>query len=98
MRGLPHAYRDIDAPLGTTLLVEVSGLSGGQWFLHRESSGWSLVKQPHRNFASRVTIPEALAWHIFTKGIDRDSARAQIQIEGDQSLGEKVLHLTAIVG
>jgi hypothetical protein len=39
-----------------------------------------------------------LAWRVFTKGINRDSARAQIEIEGDQDLGERVLQLTAIVG
>jgi uncharacterized protein (TIGR03083 family) len=98
LRGLPYAYRNVDAPVGTALLVEVSGPSGGQWVLSRESAGWNLVKQPHGKFAARVMIPEALAWRVFTKGIHRDSARAQIQIEGDQALGEKVLHLTAIVG
>jgi len=44
-----------------------------------------------------VTIPQALAWRLFTKGIDRNSARAQVEIGGDQGLGEKVLELTAIV-
>jgi uncharacterized protein (TIGR03083 family) len=98
VRGLPHVYRDVDAPLGTALLLEISGDSGGQWFLSRGSAAWTLVKQPAGNFASRVKIPQELAWRVFTKGIDRDSARAQIQIEGDRNLGEKVLHLTAIVG
>jgi hypothetical protein len=39
-----------------------------------------------------------LAWRVFTKGIDRDSARSQIEVKGDRDLGEKVLQLTAIVG
>jgi len=39
-----------------------------------------------------------LAWRVFTKGIARQSACVQIQIEGDQDLGAKVLQLTAIVG
>ena len=48
--------------------------------------------------AARVTIPQALAWRLFTKGIDRASARADIQIEGNPQLAEKVLQLTTIVG
>ena len=36
--------------------------------------------------------------HQRKKGIDRDSARRQIAIDGNRDLGEKVLHLTAIVG
>jgi hypothetical protein len=39
-----------------------------------------------------------LAWRIFTKGIDRNAASANVQIEGNQILGERVLSLTAIVG
>jgi hypothetical protein len=45
-----------------------------------------------------VAIPQELAWRVFTKGIDRDTARNQILIEGDGDLAEKVFELTAIVG
>ncbi len=98
VRGLPHLYRDVDAPLGTSLLLEISGECGGRWVLTKGSIGWRLAKPSDEKFASRVTIPQELAWRVFTKGIDRDSARARIAVEGDQDLGEKVLQLTAIVG
>jgi uncharacterized protein (TIGR03083 family) len=98
VRGLPHVYRSVDAPLGTLLLLEISGECGGQWFLSRESAGWHFVKPTDREWASRVSIPQELAWRVFTKGIDRDSARSQIEVNGDRDLGEKVLQLTAIVG
>jgi hypothetical protein len=35
-------------------------------------------------------MPEALAWRLFTKGIDRDAAPAQIQIEGDRKLATRL--------
>lgn len=98
LRGLPHVYRDVDAPTGTTVLVEISGECGGQWFLSRGPTTWELVTGSTRDFAARVTIAQELAWRLFTKGIDRHSAQTQIEIEGNRSLGEKVLHLTAIVG
>jgi uncharacterized protein (TIGR03083 family) len=97
LRGLPHAFRNVNAQSGATLLVEISGECGGEWFLSRGPAFWRLVKEFTGDVASRVTIPQALAWRLFTKGIDHDSARAQIQIDGDQELGEKVLDLTAIV-
>jgi hypothetical protein len=31
------------------------------------------------------------AWRLFTKGIDRDSARAQIELKGNRELGDVVL-------
>ena len=59
--------------------------------------GAVLSSQSSEAVASRVTIPQPLAWRLFTKGIDRRSARAQVKIEGDSDLGDKVLSLTAIV-
>jgi len=81
-RGLPHVYRDIDAPAGTILLLEISGECGGQWFLYRGTTRWDFVSPPAKEVESRVTIPQELAWRVFTKGIDRDSARRQIAVEG----------------
>jgi hypothetical protein len=66
--------------------------------LSKDPAKWVLVKEPAGALASRVTIPQALAWRLFTKGIDRDSVRAQITVEGNPELGEKVLYLTAIIG
>jgi uncharacterized protein (TIGR03083 family) len=98
VRGLPYLYRHVDAPLGTMIRLEISGECGGQWFLCKGTGGWHFVKRPEGNFASQVTIPEQLAWRIFTKGLDRASARGQIQVHGNRDLGERVLDLTAIVG
>jgi uncharacterized protein (TIGR03083 family) len=98
VRGLPHVYRDVDAPVGTTLLLEISGECGGQWFLSRGSTRWNFASRSVGEFASRVKIPQELARRVFTQGIARDSARTQIEIEGNRDLGEKVLRLTAIVG
>ena len=97
LRGLPHLYRNIDAPAGTMVVVEISGECGGHWILLRGSSGWAFSDSAAEP-ATRVTIPQELAWRVFTKGLDRDSARQQFKIEGDRCLGEKLLSLTAIVG
>ncbi len=98
VRGLPHVYRNVGAPDGTSLLLEISGECGGLWLLSRRSTEWRFVKPPEGEFASRVVIPQELAWRVFTKGIDRDSARKQIEVEGNRDLAEKVFQLTAIVG
>jgi uncharacterized protein (TIGR03083 family) len=97
LRGLPHLLRDVKVSSGTTIQVEVAGDCGGQWWVSKGSAAWAMVKNPPGVIVSRVTIPQSLAWRLFTRGIERDSARTQITIEGDQELGEKVLGLTAIV-
>ena len=65
--------------------------------MSRQDSGWKFVKDSPADVAARVTIPQEIAWRIFTKGIDRDLAKAQIAIEGDHRLGNIILDLTAIV-
>src|SRR5260370_18193802 len=75
VRGLPHLYRDVGAPAGTVLLLEISGDCGGRWFLSKGSAGWHFVKPSDEKPASRVTIPQEFAWLVFTKGIDRGLSR-----------------------
>ena len=97
VRALPFLYRDVAAPAGTLVRLEISGDCGGTWLLSRQTSGWALVTDGGGDAASWVIMPQALAWRIFTRGIDREAARALVEIHGDRDLGEKILHLTAIV-
>ena len=98
LRGLPHLYRRVVAPAGTTVAIEISGKCGGMWFLAKAIQGWRLVTSPAVECAARVTIPQEIAWRVFTKGLTRELIRAQIKVEGDRNVGETVLQLTAIVG
>jgi uncharacterized protein (TIGR03083 family) len=98
LRGLPHAYRSVAAPIGTTLLVEITGPSGGRWLLSKQSAGWILGKPSDGDVNTHVAIPEEIAWRVFTKGIDRAAARARMEVQGDQDLAKRILHFTAIVG
>src|ERR1700721_2532939 len=73
VRGLPHAYRQISASPGTSIRLEISGECGGQWVLSKGAAGWGFLRQSPEALASAVTIPQAIAWRVFTKGIDRDA-------------------------
>ena len=97
MRALPYTYRNIHADSGTLLQFDISGDCGGTWCLHREEGGWQLVKPSLGKATSRVTIPQEIAWRVFTKGIDRESALAQVQVQGDSELGLHILRMIAIV-
>lgn len=57
-----------------------------------------LSGQAVRSIAATVTIPQDIAWRIFTKGIARENARQHVRVTGDAVLGDHILNMTAIVG
>jgi hypothetical protein len=47
---------------------------------------------------AETRIPQEIAWRIFTKGIDRQSALAEMEASGEQEIGLHILNVRAIVG
>ena len=94
LRALPHRYRAVDAPAGTTLQIETAG------------AVWALCKQDHWHLSAAASpsphttihIPTEIAWRLFTKGISPEAARAQSRIDGDTQLSEPFFSTLAIIG
>jgi uncharacterized protein (TIGR03083 family) len=107
VRALPHTYRDVDAPAGTHVLLEITGEAGGRWSLVRESgpkqgdteaqSPWGLFEAVETAPAAIVTLDQETAWRLFTKGIDPVTARDRATIAGDVELGEVALRTVSIL-
>ena len=98
MRALPFAYRDRDGETGTHLRFNVSGECGGSWYLYRDGARWVQTESSQGWQASETTIPQDIAWRIFTKGIDRQSAETQVTVSGHPELARHVLGMVAIIG
>jgi uncharacterized protein (TIGR03083 family) len=98
MRALPHTYRDVRAADGSLAQFNVSGECGGSWFLLRENDNWKLIASPAGENISETTIPQEIAWRIFTKAIAADSARPQLHVTGDVATGLHILKMISIVG
>ena len=98
MRALPYAYRSVQASAGTVLEVRISGECGGSWRIRKDEQGWSALggTVPSEIHAA-TTVPQELAWRIFTKGISRAEARPHLVISGDERIAAAVLDMIAIV-
>ena len=59
---------------------------------------WQLASEPVGTIVATVTIPQDIAWRIFTKGIAHENARKHVRVTGDTALGNHVLNMLAIVG
>jgi uncharacterized protein (TIGR03083 family) len=97
LRALPFTYRGFSARPGTFVQINVSGECGGNWYLHCAGQSWQLVDGPLGEKVSETTIPQEIAWRIFTKGIDRESALSRVKVDGDITLGQHVLGMISIV-
>lgn len=97
MRGLPRTFRNNEAVPGTRIVIQVLGDAGGEWTLIRNELAWELLVGYDPQANAYVQLDQDLAWRLFTKGIPRDFARQQAQINGNTILGERVLDLVSIM-
>lgn len=100
MRALPYTYEDVDAPDGTLVGVTIEGEAGGNWFIRRSEDRWSLLYETPASPTARVVMSQSDAWRLFTKRMDRATARDRfpaIRIEGDVDLSERALKMVSIM-
>jgi uncharacterized protein (TIGR03083 family) len=93
--GLPHAYRDVDAPAGTTIVLKVIREGEGAWSIVRDRTRWLLYEGIAPRATTTISLRGDIAWRLFTKGLRRESAEAQI--EGDPKLAEPLFAMLCIV-
>lgn len=97
MRALPFHYRNVPRPTGTAACFNIVGECGGNWWLMRRVDRWELVASPPEQVVSETSIPQEIAWRIFTKGIGVEAAQNEIDVRGDAALGSHILQMVSIV-
>jgi hypothetical protein len=97
LRGAPHAYRHAEAPDGTGVRVAIHGEAGGVWHLRREADRWDFVEHLPAAPAASVALDADTAWRLWTKGMDRQTARARATIEGDEALVAPLFAMVTIM-
>jgi len=97
MRGLPHAYRTVIANAGALIQVTISGEAGGDWFLLKTADGWTLTKNAGSAPDTKITLSPDIAWKVFTKGIDPQTALDASYVSGNINLGENLFNMVAVM-
>ena len=97
MYGMPHAYRQVNAPEGTIVALTVTTDIGGEWYLRRTADNWQLSKTHWGEPAARVSIDPDTAWRLFSKGMTPAAARPVVHITGDEALGETALYMVSVM-
>ncbi len=97
MLALPRTYQQVLAADGTSVAVTITGAAGGSWSITSLGGDWRLYSGLPDMQDAHVILQDDLAWRLFTRGIQRETAREQMLFDGDQSLGLKLLDMVAII-
>nr|WP_294792163.1 maleylpyruvate isomerase N-terminal domain-containing protein [uncultured Mucilaginibacter sp.] len=97
MFGLPHCYRNTNAPNGTIVKITITTDSGGDWYLIKGDTGWILSKTESGDVAASVILDPDTAWKLFTKGLTPDTAAKLVKLGGDIELAGVVLTMVAVM-
>jgi uncharacterized protein (TIGR03083 family) len=97
VRGLPHAYRDVEAVPGDSVTLAITGPSGGTWTLVREPAQWTLRRGEPPAPTARVTLSDAAAWKLLFNALPDAEAAAAVRIEGREELGRAVIAARAVI-
>jgi uncharacterized protein (TIGR03083 family) len=95
LHALPHTFRLVPAATGAVVTVTITGHVEHQWHVVRIAEHWQLMTGRAPKPTATVIIDADTAWRLFTKGID--PAAATITSQGEQTLGQQVLHAVSII-
>jgi uncharacterized protein (TIGR03083 family) len=97
VRGLPHAYREVPAADGETLVLEISGPSGGAYSLTRRGERWILEAGEPVTATTRVRLSDQTAWMLLFNALSQEGMATAIRTEGQPQLAAPLLGARSIV-
>jgi uncharacterized protein (TIGR03083 family) len=100
MRALPHTYRNVEAPPGSSVSVLVSGEAGGRWHIFKKADGWNQIAEAPLQATAIVKLDQDTAWRMVTKRRSREAIRREfpdIEITGNENLGLPVLETVSVM-
>lgn len=97
LRALPYGLRGLAPAEGeTTLSVQVSDLTPGDWSLKGDANGWRFVTAVgHAD--TTVTWTADTIWRVGSRMIDPAQARARAHVEGEVDVAAAVCRLLAVI-
>lgn len=97
VRGLPHAFRDVAAAAGQTVVIDITGASGRQWTLSREEQRWSLSRGAAASATTRIRLDDDTAWKLLFNALPANDAARAVQVEGRTELGRALLRARSVI-
>jgi uncharacterized protein (TIGR03083 family) len=97
VRGLPHAFRDVQAEAGAAIDIDIDGPSGGRWTLRRDPPRWTLWRGEPAAPAARLRLSDVAAWQLLFNALPDREAAAAVRVEGRAELGRAFLRARSVI-
>lgn len=97
LRGLPYAFRHLDAAAGTRVGIAVHGPAGGLWTLVRDADRWAIQAGVSDTANASVRISDENTWRLLFNGLTYAQAAAAIETEGDAALIQPLLSARSVI-
>jgi len=97
VRGLPHAFRDVPANHGQTVVVAIGGDSGGEWTLRRDEQQWTLWRGTPPSPTSRIRLSDDTAWKVLFNALRESDAANAVEIDGQADLARALLGARSVI-
>jgi len=94
VRALPHTYRAVDAPIGTTVTLNVTGATAGSWSLVRDAATWRINAGAGTNPQASVDIAADDAWRLL---YNAPFDRSRVVVTGDSTLAAPLMRARSVV-
>ena len=97
VRGLPHAYRSVQAQPGQTVVMDVTGPAGGQWTLTRDADKWTLAQGVPESENARITLDETAAWKLLFNALPEIELARAVRVTGHSDLAGALVRARSVI-
>lgn len=97
VRVLKVAYARLEAPVGTTVRLEVQGPTHASFSVVRGDDGWTVHRGRASMSAVVVTAATDDVWRIFYNAVQSPGLMERIEITGNRALAEPLLAARSVV-
>jgi hypothetical protein len=97
VRALPHAYRQVEAEPGTSVVLEVNGDAGSRWTLTRAADRWTLAEGEDGIAAARVRIDDETAWRMLFNAFTEGMAAGRAIVTGRTELASPLFRARSVI-
>jgi uncharacterized protein (TIGR03083 family) len=97
VRGLPHAFRDVPAEPGDTVVIDVSGAAGAQWTLTRDTRCWTLSRGEPPSASTRIRLDDDAAWKLLFNAMPETDFASAVHIEGRMDLAAALRRARSVI-